>query len=116
MSAATRNQLLAYQHDVWAFRLTGVALYQSALITAALTLTSFVPFIGRPRRSPGLILLCSLAMLLLQLVPSTLLSLVQVISWLTGASFATVVELDSRLCKSRAASVVPVLAPKLVVQ
>ena len=74
----SNKQLQAYKKDVWLFRLGGVALYQSVIDLTAVLLLSLVPLFGQHHRSRILILLCTLTLVLLQLLPSAILSYSQV--------------------------------------
>ena len=71
---SNNKQLQAYKKDVWLFRLGGVALYQSVVNLTAVLLLSLVPLFGQHHRSRILILLCTLGLVLLQLLPSAILS------------------------------------------
>jgi hypothetical protein len=75
---ATAKQPLAYSTEVMLFRLGGVALYQSTVDAAAMIIVGLLSPRSESPRSYLVIVLCSTFLLILQMLPSTVLSYVQV--------------------------------------
>ena len=72
-----KDETRKYSNEVWLFRLGGVFFYQSLLAGVSLTTVNAVLPRAAAKRSNFLILLCSLVALILQLLPSAVISTFQ---------------------------------------
>lgn len=75
---SAKSALEKYCKDVWAFRLGGIVLYQTLITGPSLMIVNALVPGGRHERSNLLVLISSMAVIFLQIIPSTTIAFVQV--------------------------------------